>query len=1118
MKKRLSLSFALVALFFAAFYFLNEEKLSIPEKVDLSADPEMEEEEYNEERMKLKMADWTPEAAAHHQAILKKYAAHAVSKANYKTTGTSETYGGVKGEWVNRAPRNMPGAFKFVEMLDGTDTIFAVTLNHYSGEYNSKSYIYKGTIYNPTSGTKGDDFICLTANWPNKYRSLHAFKHNGITRLIAGIENGPVYFSDDEGKTWNLSSGLTSVIQSVIINKQDNNVIYATDGASVFASSDAGQNFTVLETFSGSANSFLYTPRYASQSGAANVYLARNGSFYQLNTAKTAFTLKGTYTGAHTWNSFSIGGDENKLYVTENSRYYVSTDQGVSWTTKTPKGNWYGDRTGAMSAGMFIGVSPANADHVAGGYAQPVFSTDGLNTDESTTSGWGNYQNGTNLSATQYYDRIRFNYHPDFQAMQFFYNGTGDLFLAGSTDGGVFVSCKAWFDHPTSTAYDNSGFSTAHFINTMTMGVPTALIYRNNLFTGKNSVNDIVYSTQDQGSQDVIPGSSGNSLDVYQTIGGDGPPLKSIDGNWVWKWQREGKEVWIPEELYDASNNLKRIGTVSNAISNNASVTFANSSTVGWTQTYIDRAAPGERIWLLGKNLNRATVNGASITGLTITKNATHQITALVQATVNPDKLAFLQAGKVYLSSNRGDSFGNEIATPFTATSNKQNIGSGWYLPNNDQWLLFAGPSTNGVGAILSKDGGVTWTDVTGDFPSGDDFQVGGMVGTPDGKYVFAGTDVGPFVFVVAEEKWYPMFGSKAGMFNTTSIEYLAAEKIVRFGTWGAGVYDFVIDDGSPSLTINTVADGNQTCDSLVVEWQTNVQGSGTLKLYKSAALIDSWTITDIQDNRKAVLIAESYLQGEDYKVELDANTISKKSNVFSIVGKMKTLASSHLSIKSVDSEHSVARAASNVIDGDQSTFWHTEWSPGNPPFPHTIVFESDTLAEWVSFTHLPRQDGSANGRIKDYKVYGSADNVSWTLLKSGSFSNSASQEVVNLDVAMSCNFIKLEALSEQSGQFYASMSEFTLSYKTPCVPLVTKVNDTKNSGVQIFPTLVSSSGVINVSGFSGVLYLYDLQGRLRKSARVSGGNAQIATNGLLTGVYVLRSEDGQVSQKITIK
>lgn len=1027
--RKLILPITVVALSAAAFFTVKEslkspESAIIPEK--------FEEEEFDEERMKRKLEDWSQSASNRHQKMLKKYE-HVLQGSVYRAPGAQESFGSLTGGWKNRGPRNMPGAFKFAEMLDGTDTIYAVTHNHYSGEFNSKSYIYKGTVYNPVTGAAGDDFVNLTPHWPNRYKNLIVFKYNGNTRMIAGIENGPIYYSDNEGQDWTTAANGPSVAQSTIINRQDGNV-YSTDGAKVYVSSDGGASFSTLQDFGGSGYSSLYSPRYDIQPNASEVYFARSGVFYQLNGAKTSFTIKGSYTGSQTSsNAFSIGGDSRKLYVTYNKNYFVSTNSGASWTVKNPKGNWYGDRSGAMSAGMFLAVSPADENHVWGGYAQPVFSTDGLDTDVSTTSGWGSYQNGTSLGISDYHDRIRFNYHPDFQASHFFYNASGNLFTVGCTDGGLFMSYKVWYDHPTSTSYDNSGYANAHFINITTLNLPTALIYRNNLFTGSQDPNHIAYSTQDQGSGDLIPGSTGDVLDFYQIIGGDGPPLNSADGNWVWKWNREGKEVWVPKEFYNGATK-KTLGAVKGQIEGGNSVTFTKTATVGWVQTYIDRDEPSKRMWLLGRSLDRATVSGTSITGSTISKGGSNQITAITQATLSPNKLWFLQEGKVYASTDRGTSFGSAVSTPFSKTSNSQNIGGGWVLPTNDNWILFAGPSANGVGAVLSKDGGATWTDVTGDFPSGDDFQVGGMVGTPDGQYVFAGTDVGPFVFDVSDEKWYPMFGGEAGMFNTTAIEYVESIKTVRFGTWGSGVWDFAIDDNSPSLNLQAVASNNQVCDSLVINWSaSNITGSAEIKLFKGSTEMEAWTVSDVEEERFAWLIADGYAVGSDYTISIEAGGVTKTSSTFSISSKMKTLAHTHLSIDFVDSEHSASRLASNTIDNDNSTFWHTEWSPSVPAFPHTIIYESDSVANWVGFRCLPRQDGSSNGRVANYKVYGSSDKVAWTELKDGTLLNQSASQTVSFDTEMECKYIKFEMLSEVNGNAYASLATFDLLYAVEC-------------------------------------------------------------------------------------
>jgi len=59
-----------------------------------------------------------------------------------------------------------------------------------------------------------------------------------------------------------------------------------------------------------------------------------------------------------------------------------------------------------------------------------------------------------------------------------------------------------------------------------------------------------------------------------------------------------------------------------------------------------------------------------------------------------------------------------------------------------------------------------------------------------------AGTDIGPYFFNIAEEKWYSI-AEGIGFFNATDVDYISATKTVRFGTWGSGILDFKIDEAA---------------------------------------------------------------------------------------------------------------------------------------------------------------------------------------------------------------------------------------------------------------------------------------------------------------------------------
>lgn len=72
-----------------------------------------------------------------------------------------------------------------------------------------------------------------------------------------------------------------------------------------------------------------------------------------------------------------------------------------------------------------------------------------------------------------------------------------------------------------------------------------------------------------------------------------------------------------------------------------------------------------------------------------------------------------------------------------------------------------------------------------------------------------------------------------------------------------------------------------------------------------------------------------------------------------------------------VDSEETSAEdsQAENAFDGDADSFWHSQWSAPHSAHPHTLVIDLGAERELSGLRLLPRQD-SANGRIKDYRVY----------------------------------------------------------------------------------------------------------------------------------------------------
>jgi hypothetical protein len=114
-------------------------------------------------------------------------------------------------------------------------------------------------------------------------------------------------------------------------------------------------------------------------------------------------------------------------------------------------------------------------------------------------------------------------------------------------------------------------------------------------------------------------------------------------------------------------------------------------------------------------------------------------------------------------------------------------------------------------------------------------------------------------------------------------------------------------------------------------------------------------------------------------------------------------------------------------FDDDPETIWHTRWSTGDDPYPHEIQVDLGRPYLVYNFTYLNRQDGE-NGRIKEYELYISEDNLDWGgPVKTGEFENTSAPQVILFDEPVVGQYWRLVAISEVNGNPWASAAEFSL-------------------------------------------------------------------------------------------
>ena len=119
---------------------------------------------------------------------------------------------------------------------------------------------------------------------------------------------------------------------------------------------------------------------------------------------------------------------------------------------------------------------------------------------------------------------------------------------------------------------------------------------------------------------------------------------------------------------------------------------------------------------------------------------------------------------------------------------------------------------------------------------------------------------------------------------------------------------------------------------------------------------------------------------------------------------------------------------ATNAVDGDTATMWHTVWDGDAPGFPHWLELEMDAPEKLTGCTVLPRQDGNRNGWIKKYVLYVSQDGSHWgEPVATGTFPANDQLHTVKFATPVTARFVKLVALNGHADGPWASLAEFNL-------------------------------------------------------------------------------------------
>lgn len=762
------------------------------EGIEINPDQlEGEEEGGNARERYEKMIHWTADSV-NWKYVNQQNAIMLYQEKQRRTAGvgdrSAENFAGglLTGDWSERGSKNQAGSLRSVDYEADENKIYGVS---------DGGSLFRGNL-DGTGWELLEDDIQFDG-------SILQVVPNGVGKRILCAIGKQIWYSDDDGSTWTQSTGLTyydnwgSAKQLVALN--DGTSIYflvytwnqSPWGSRIWLmySADKGQSFMHIHTFHHAGNYWearhftkIWSPYNSNELYAVHTGTGRGT--YSISGSNVSLLNSTTELAENT--EIRISGykdvsDFNLYVLTGYNTLYKSTNSGGTWTqvgTTLPANAW----------DMGIHASPFDPNKIYFGAVDCYRSYDqGVNW--TKVNNWWEYYGNTHYL------------HADMMGVGSFEKMDGTKFMLVANHGGLHVS----YDYLTSTT------------NIATTGLNISQYY--DVRTDPTDPNYIYAGSQDQGHQRTSVGATSGPVDFAQIISGDyGEYSFSDNGNRLWtvypfgavqyrylpKTSSGKQDIDIPGTTPPAGDWIFPTAEVADASQNKIYVAGGNMT--GGSGSYlITLSALSVSPWTISSSQGSFDFNAAS----------GKPISAIAASTVNTSRLfVATENGILYYSNDNGANWTPAISTGMSAYIN-------CVLPsklNADLvWLSGNGYSTPGV--VRSTDGGQTFTSITSGLPA---TQVRSIVANPEETLLFAATDAGPHVFVVADNQWHSMIGADTPIQSYRSVEYVASSDIVRFGTYGRGVWDFDIIS-QPVLPLEWLAftARRQGDAQAILDWET---------------------------------------------------------------------------------------------------------------------------------------------------------------------------------------------------------------------------------------------------------------------------------------------------------
>lgn len=589
--------------------------------------------------------------------------------------------------------------------------------------------------------------------------------HGGVAHLVAvpsgngttlvRANGATVLRSTDDGQTWQTPTGLAGITSTGRLLKLLDGprtllLLAKRNGWRLFRSTDHGASWAEVRDLTGSVPD-IWAPR--DQHG--DVFLYQRDRLYRSSDAGASFTgygsslpvtasdvkLKGHEAGG-SGQVFSIAVNELgwELWRTE--------DGGATWSNPSSlPGMWSAFETGTQSTKL-----------IAYGGVDMYFSRDSGQSFQTVNS-WAEYYGDP--QGKLHADIMSFDALPDPDT------GYGERWFI-NTHGGTYESLDR--------------LRTVNNLSLQTLGVSQYY----STWTSRRDPDVIAAGSQDQGYQwGVTPapnGQPGPYADFAQLISGDYGHLTSSDGSHDLVYSDYPGFVLVQEGETNPSLHT---------------VNFPNGYQGQWLPFMTSDPTDKKSFYLLGQKLWRYSRSGprswAPVQHTSFDFGGT--LSCLEFSPLDPQRAwACTTDGRIFWSTDGAVSWTQSTDTGpgahyFYGTTI---VASEW---NADEvWIAGSGYSTAPV--RFSSDGGQTWRNRSQGLPSTLAYC---MVEAPDASgRMYLGTETGAWEWDPVAKEWNDILGPDGPLTLYWSVETVPSRNLIRFGTYGRGVWDYA--PGTPGF------------------------------------------------------------------------------------------------------------------------------------------------------------------------------------------------------------------------------------------------------------------------------------------------------------------------------